>query len=82
MAKKVYVVWEGMETGVFTDWVKCNNSINGYKGAKYKSFKSLELVKKAFAEGYELYWGQETKFESELSVLFGYLMLWYIYKVI
>lgn len=38
-----------------------------FSGAKYKAFKSLETANKTFAEGYELHWGQETKFESELS---------------
>lgn len=67
MSKKVYVVWHGKETGVFTEWQKCKDSIHGFPGAKYKAFKSLETANKAFAEGYELHWGQETKFESELS---------------
>jgi ribonuclease HI len=67
MSKKIYVVWKGKENGVFTDWQQCKDSIDGFKGAKYKSFKSLDTANKAFKEGYEFYWGQETKFESELS---------------
>lgn len=38
-----------------------------FTGAKYKAFKSLDTSQKAFTEGYELHWGQETKFESDLS---------------
>lgn len=67
MAKKVYVVWHGKETGVFTEWQKCKDSIHGFPSAKYKAFKTLETANKAFQDGYELHWGQETKFESELS---------------
>jgi ribonuclease HI len=58
MAIRYYVVWEGKVTGVFTDWVKCQSSIQGYKEPKYKSYKSLEEANKAFAEGYEAHWGK------------------------
>ncbi len=67
MAKKVYVVWHGRETGVLTNWQKCKDAIHGFPSAKYKAFKTMEAAQKAFKEGYELYWGQEKKFESELS---------------
>jgi viroplasmin and RNaseH domain-containing protein len=30
MAKKVYVVWHGKETGVFTEWQKSKESIQLY----------------------------------------------------
>ncbi|RYE44960.1 MAG: ribonuclease H [Sphingobacteriales bacterium] len=67
MSKKVYVVWHGKEPGVFTEWLKCRDYINGYKGAKYKAFKSIEAANMAFKDGYEIHWGQGGKFESELS---------------
>lgn len=67
MAKKVYVVWHGRETGVLTDWQKCKDAFHGFPAAKYKAFKTTEAAQKAFKESYELYWGQEAKFESELS---------------
>jgi ribonuclease HI len=67
MAKKVYVVWHGKETGVFTEWQKCKDSIHGFPSAKYKAFKTLETANKAFQDGYELYWGQSLRFESELT---------------
>lgn len=67
MAKKVYVVWQGREIGVFTEWQKCKDSIHGFKGAKYKAFKKIETAEQAFKDGYELHWGQDTQFESELS---------------
>jgi ribonuclease HI len=41
-------------------------SIHGFKGAKYKSFKTIELAKKAYSENYEDYKGK-TIFETELS---------------
>jgi ribonuclease HI len=68
MSKKVYVVWQGKERGVFTDWQKCKDSIHGFKGAMYKAFKSVETANKAFAEGYELHWGKNEPFESDLPI--------------
>ncbi len=46
--KKYYVVWEGKERGIFDSWEKCKKSIEGHKGAKYKSFISPEKAKEAF----------------------------------
>lgn len=64
--KKYYVVWEGRKTGILESWAECAESIHGFKGAKYKSFKTIELAKKAYYENYEDYKGK-TIFETELS---------------
>ncbi len=50
MAKKYYVVWEGKKTGVFNSWDEVKRLIQGYPGAKYKSFPSLAIAQKAFAD--------------------------------
>ena len=59
MAKKYYVVWEGLEKGIFKSWDKCKKSIQGVKNAKYKSFDSLEVAEKAFKGRYEDYKGKK-----------------------
>lgn len=64
--KKYYVVWEGRKTGILESWSECKDSVDGFKGAKYKSFKSLELAKQAYSGEYDEYKGK-TFFESELS---------------
>jgi len=64
--KKYYVVWEGRKTGVFKSWEACKESVHGYKGAKYKSFRSMKLAKKAYSEDYNDYKGK-TFFKSELT---------------
>ena len=51
--KKYYVVWEGKKTGVFDSWTTCKNSVDGYRGAKYKSFTDKKLATKAFQGAYE-----------------------------
>ncbi|WP_117234195.1 viroplasmin family protein [Vibrio maerlii] len=48
MAKKYYVVWKGRETGIFTTWPKCKSLVDGFAGARYKSFPTLEEAESAF----------------------------------
>ena len=46
--KKYYVVWEGRDTGVFDSWEECQEQIEGYPGARYKSFPTQEAAIEAF----------------------------------
>jgi ribonuclease HI len=48
--KKYYVVWEGAKIGVLDNWDDCKHSVNGFEGAKYKSYESLAEAQKAFKE--------------------------------
>lgn len=48
--QKFYVVWEGVEPGVYDNWAACQAQIKGYPGAKYKSFKTKELAEEAYGE--------------------------------
>lgn len=48
MAKKFYVVWQGRETGIFTDWNTCKKHIDKFAGARYKSFPTLAEAEAAF----------------------------------
>ncbi|MGK0440342.1 MAG: ribonuclease HI [Pseudohongiellaceae bacterium] len=50
-AMKFYVVWSGRETGVFTDWNTCKKHVDGFTGAKYKSFKTRAEAEAAFQGG-------------------------------
>jgi len=49
--KKFYVVWQGRETGVFSDWGTCKAQVDGFAGARYKSFTSEADAQAAFASG-------------------------------
>ena len=42
MAKKYYAVREGFKKGIYTSWPECQKQINGYSGAAYKGFPTLE----------------------------------------
>lgn len=41
-AKKFYAVRTGKVTGVFKNWDECKASVDGYPGAEYKGFATLE----------------------------------------
>jgi len=51
MAKKFYVVWQGRETGIFSDWNTCQKHIDRYAGARYKSFPTRAEAESAFSAG-------------------------------
>lgn len=46
--KKYYVVWHGVNPGIYTSWIDCKLQINGFEGAIYKSFDSEEEAEKAY----------------------------------
>ncbi len=49
MAKrKFYVVWVGREPGIYEDWDDCLAQVEGYPGAKYKSFTDQTAATIAF----------------------------------
>ncbi len=48
VAKKFYVVWKGRETGIFTTWAECKSLVDGFAGARYKSFPTREEAESAF----------------------------------
>lgn len=48
--KKYYAVKKGKTTGVFKTWNECRNAVEGYSGAQYKGFATLEEAEK-YLEG-------------------------------
>ena len=46
--RKYYVVWEGRATGVFDSWEECQEYVEGYPAAKFKSFPTREAAVNAF----------------------------------
>ncbi len=49
--KKFYVVWQGRETGIFTDWPSCQKQVQKFAGARFKSFPTRAEAESAFATG-------------------------------
>ena len=61
MAKKekYYVVWDGASCGVFSSWEACQEAVEGYSNARYKSFKSMEEAEDAYEMGADAYYEME-----------------------
>ena len=53
--KKFYVVWDGREPGVYSDWTEAKAQIDGYSKPKFKGFMTEEEAYNAFAAGQEKY---------------------------
>jgi len=51
--KKYYVVWQGVNPGIYDNWTDTQLQIAGYPGAKYKSFKTKEAAENAYHDSYE-----------------------------
>lgn len=56
MAKnRYYVVWNGIEPGIYDSWDKCQAQIKGVKQALYKGFATLPEAERAYASSPHLY---------------------------
>ncbi len=53
--EKYYVVWHGVEPGIYNSWPKCQEQIKGFEGALYKSFDSEEEAEEAYHSSPYLY---------------------------
>ena len=40
--KKFYAVKKGYKVGVYNTWDECKKQVNGFSGAEYKSFQTLD----------------------------------------
>ena len=49
MARKqrYYVVWQGKQPGIYTDWDTCKAQVQGVQGAQYKGFDSMAEAEQA-----------------------------------
>ncbi len=65
--QKYYVVWHGLETGIYNSWVACQKVIKGVAGAQYKSFETREEAVVAYNKEYADYKGIGAKKKSGLS---------------
>jgi len=54
MAKeKYYVVWVGHNPGIYDDWTACKAQVEGFAGAKFKSYPSRSEAEQAWQNGWE-----------------------------
>lgn len=59
--QKFYVVWFGSPAGIFKSWKECKRSIDGVKGAQYKSFETFAEAKTAYSKSFADYKGKTVK---------------------
>lgn len=56
MAKgKYYVVWKGLNPGIYDNWAECKMQVEGQEGAKYKAFENREEAVTALEKGHDEY---------------------------
>ena len=68
MAKqKYYVVWNGIQPGIYTQWEECQTQIKGVKQALYKAFDTLADAERAYASSPAQYIGHGAKSEEKKS---------------
>lgn len=53
--RKYYVVWDGVEPGIYDTWPEAQRQVKGFPGARFKSFDRLDLAKQAFNMGWQAY---------------------------
>ena len=52
---KYYVVWRGLNPGIYDNWAECKMQVDGQGDAKYKSFETRDLAVEAFDKGFGEY---------------------------
>lgn len=62
-----YVVWQGKQPGIFTNWDDVRENIKGVKGSIYKTFGSKSLAERAFTEHPDKYKDGDYKKTKDLS---------------
>ena len=58
--KKYYVVWRGIQPGIFGTWKECEQQIKGIQGAIYKAFPTPEEARKAFNSDWRNFIGKSS----------------------
>ena len=63
MASKYYAVKKGKVPGIYLNWNDCKAMVDGYPGAVYKSFKTIEEAEK-FINGVKIITGMKSSGEN------------------
>jgi ribonuclease HI len=53
--RKFYVVWKGVQPGIYHTWDEARRQVEGFHGAKHKSFDTLDAARVAFGQHYSKY---------------------------
>src|ERR1041384_2999849 len=72
--QKFYVVWVGLQPGIYEDWNSCKLHVDGYPGAIYKSFSSRQMAETAYNKSPDEFIGadiMEVELTEEERMLIG-----------
>jgi len=64
LKKKYYVVWKGVEPGVYNSWAECKKNVEGFDGALYKSFANNIEAVEAYRSNPTKYFQKRKKTEA------------------
>lgn len=64
---KYYVIWDGHNSGIYTDWDVAQKKLKGVPRDRFKTFGSKVLAERALAEGHEKYIGKDFRKTQDLS---------------
>lgn len=67
--KKYYVVWHGVEPGIYESWNECKAQVAGFDGARYKSFSTLEEAEEAYGGNPWMYIGKSSRSRTAEPIL-------------
>lgn len=67
---KYYAVRKGKEPGIYTTWAECQKQVSGFKGAEFKSFKTM-IEAQNFIDEKEVKLGVVT--HEEVNGVFAYI---------
>lgn len=62
-----YVVWVGLQTGIYSSWAECEKQIKGVKSAKYMGFETLQEAEEAFEKPYTDYYNKKKNTEEAVD---------------
>jgi len=65
--QKYYVVWKGVQPGIYNTWTECKLQIQGYEGAIYKSFDTNDEAVSAMNDTPWRHIGQSAKKGKSLT---------------
>lgn len=65
--RRFYVVWNGVEPGIYHTWEECQAQIKGVKQALYKSFDTLAEAERAYSSHPSIYIGATAKSGSSVT---------------
>lgn len=64
---KYYVIWDGDNSGIYTDWDVAQKKLKGVPFERFKTFGSKVLAERALSEGHEKYIGKDFRKTQDLS---------------